>query len=118
MSDYITPINCINKMGISHSIKCHYQVPKIYEWEISQKNHLSAAHILEKLNTVNDKKSRSSHVDTALMLQSKFLILALEHLFFKPEIDLLALNINTQFGKYSAFKPDSGDIYIDAFRIE
>ena len=118
MSDYITPINCINKMGISHSIKCYYQVPKIYEWEISQKNHLSAAHILEKLNTVNDKKSRSNHVDTALMLQSKFLILALEHLFFKPEIDLLALNINTQFGKYSALKPDSGDIYIDAFRIE
>ena len=118
MSDYITPINCINKMGISHSIKCYYQVPKIYEWEISQKNHLSAAHILEKLNTVNDKKSRSNHVDTALMLQSKFLILALEHLCFKPEIDLLALNVNTQFGKYSALKPDSGDIYIDAFRIE
>ena len=105
-------------MGISHSIKCYYQVPKIYEWEISQKNHLSAAHILEKLNTVNDKKSRSNHVDTALMLQSKFLILALEHLCFKPEIDLLALNVNTQFGKYSALKPDSGDIYIDAFRIE
>ena len=74
-------------MGISHSIKCHYQVPKIYEWEISKKNHLSAAHILEKLNTVNDKKSRSNHVDTALMLQSMFLILALEHLCFKPEVD-------------------------------
>ena len=118
MSDYITPINCINKMGISHSIKCHYQVPKIYEWEISQKNHLSAAHILEKLNTVNDKKSRSNHVDAALMLQSMFLILALEYLCFKPEIDLLALNVNTQFGKYSALKQDSGDIYIDAFRIE
>ena len=52
------------------------------------------------------------------MLQSMFLILALEYLCFKPEIDLLALNVNTQFGKYSALKQDSGDIYIDAFRIE
>ena len=52
------------------------------------------------------------------MLQSMFLILELEYLCLKPEIDLLALNVNTQFGKYSALKQDSGDIYIDAFRIE
>ena len=52
------------------------------------------------------------------MLQSKVLNLALEHLSFKPEIDLFATNINTQFGKYAAFRPDPGAIYIDAFSID
>ena len=51
------------------------------------------------------------------MLQSKFLNLALEYLRFKPEIDLLATNINTRFDKYATFRPDPGAIYIDAFTI-
>ena len=52
------------------------------------------------------------------MLQSKFLNLELEHLCFKPEIDLFATNINTQFGKNAAFRSDLGAIYIDAFSID
>ena len=53
------------------------------------------------------------------MLQPKVLNLALEHLSFKPEIDLFATNINTQFGKYPAFRPDPGAMYIiDAFSID
>ena len=60
-------------------------------------NHLSLAHIPGKLNTVADKESRSNRVDTEWMLQSKVLNLALEHLCFKPEIDLFATNIK---GKY------------------
>ena len=44
------------------------------------------------------------------MLQSKFFNLALEHLCFKPEIDLLATYI--QFGKYAAFRPVSGAMNI------
>ena len=50
------------------------------------------------------------------MLQSKNL--ALEHLCFKPEIDLFATDINTSFGKYAAFRPDPGSMYKDAFRID
>ena len=64
------------------------------------------------------KESRSNHVDTESMLQSKFLNLVLEHLCFKPEIDLFATNINTQFGKYAAFRPYPGAMYIDAFSID
>ena len=51
-------------------------------------------------------------------LQSKFLNLALEYLCFKPEIDLIATNIKRQLGKYAAFRPDPGAIYIDAFSID
>ena len=53
------------------------------------------------------------------MLQSKFLNLALEHLCFKPEKDLFATNINTQFRKYAAFMPDPGAMHIvDSFSID
>ena len=51
------------------------------------------------------------------MLRSKFLNLALEHLCFKPEIDLFATNINTQFRKYAAFMLDPGAMYIRVFSI-
>ena len=78
------------------------------EWAFIYKNHLSAAH----------KVSRSNYVDPEWMLQSKVLNLALKHLCFKPEIDLFATNINTQFGKYAAFRPDPRAMYIDAFSID
>ena len=91
---------------------------KIWKWAIIHKNHLSAAHILGKLNAVADKESRPNHVDTESMLQSKVWNLALEHICFKAEIDLFATNINTQFVKYAAFRPDPGAMYIDAFSID
>ena len=118
MSDNATAIHCINKMRTSHSMACHHQILKIWEWAIIHKNCLLAAHIPEKLNTVADKESRSNQVDTKWMLQSKFLNLALEQLCFKPEIDLFAGNVNTQFGKYAAFRLDLGALYIDAFSID
>ena len=118
MSDNTTTIHCISKMGASHSMECHHEVLKICEWAIIYKIHLSAANIPGKRNTVADKKSRSNHIDTEWLLQSKFLNLALEHLYFKPETDLFATNINTQFGKYAAFRPDPVAMYIDAFSID
>ena len=47
----------------------------------------------------------------------KFLNMALENLWFKPEIDPFAQNINTQFGKYAAFRPDPKAMYLALFDI-
>ena len=105
-------------MGTSHSMECDQEALKIWEWAIIHKKLLSAAHIPGKLSTVADKESRSIHVDTEWMIQSKFLNLALEHLCFKLEIDLFVTNINTQFGKYAAFRPDLGAMYTNAFSID
>ena len=52
------------------------------------------------------------------MLQSKILNLTLEHLCFKPEIDLFATYINAQFGRYAALRPDAGALYIDPISID
>ena len=117
MSDNTAAIHCIKKIGTSHSTECHHQVLKIWEWVIIYKNHLSATHIAGKLNTVADNESQSNHVDTERMLLSKFLNSTLEHLCFKPELDLFATNINTQFDKYVAFRLDPGTMYIDTFSI-
>ena len=45
MSNNTNAIHCTSKMGISHSMECHHQVLKVWEWTIILKNHLSAAHI-------------------------------------------------------------------------
>ena len=44
------------------------------------------------------------------MLQSKVFSLSLEHLCFKPKIDR-----DTQISKYTAFRSNPGEMYIDAF---
>ena len=118
MSDNTTPIHCINKMGTSDSMECHHQVLIIWKWTVIDKNILSEAHISGKLKTVADKESRSHYVGTDWILQSNFLNLAIEHLRFKPEIDLFVTNINTQFGKYATFRLEPGAMYIDAFSID
>ena len=94
MSNNTTAIHCINKIGTSHSMECHYQVLEIWEWAIIHKNHRSAAPISGKLNTVVDKESRSNHVDTEWMLQSFLFESGIRTLCFRPEIDLFAVNIN------------------------
>ena len=118
ISDNTTSIQCISKMGIPRSTECHNQVLKTWEWGISYKNHLSVAHIPGKLNTVPEIESRSNHVDTEWIPQSKCLNLELAHLCLKRGIDLFATSINAQFSEYAAFKPDPGAMYIDAFIID
>ena len=98
-------------------MQCHHKVLKIWQWSIIYKNHLSATHIPGKLNKVADKESRSNYADSQWMLQSKFFNLALEHLCFKPEIDLFPISINTLFGNYAAFRSDPWTMYIAAFSI-
>ena len=80
---------------ITFSSSSHYEVLRIWEWAIIHKNHLSAAHIPWKLNTVADKEIISNHIDTEWMLQSRFLNLTLEILCFKPEISQFGTNIKT-----------------------
>ena len=103
-------------LALKSFVKTRHKYIKIMS--IIHKNHLLAAPIPGKLKTVADKESRLNQVDTEWMPQSKFLNLALEHLRFKPEIDLFATNINIQFDKYAAFRPDPRAMYIDAFSID
>ena len=117
MSENTTPILCIHKMVIPHSMECHQQVLKIWKWAIIHENDLSTDRISGTLNTFTDRESRSSHVDTKLMLQSKFSIWH-KYSFFQPEIDIFSTNINAQFGKYASFRSDPGETYIGGFNFD
>ena len=117
MPDNITSIDCINKMGTTHSMECHHQLLKIREWDIIHKI------IFQQLTFQgNQTQLLTRNLDQIMfilnVLQSKFLNLALEYLFFNLEIHLFATNINTQFGKYAVFRPYPRAIYINAFNID
>ena len=58
MCNNTTAVNAINHMGTSHSDLCNSEAKKIWEWCITRKIWLSAAHIPGKQNIVADFESR------------------------------------------------------------
>ena len=52
------------------------------------------------------------------MLSARYLHQSLNLLFFKPDIDSLATQINGQFSDYAAYRPDPDAKVIDAFTID
>ena len=48
MCDNTTAISCINKMGTSHSMDCHYLTFRIWEWAMKSNIQLTAAQISGK----------------------------------------------------------------------
>ena len=75
------------------------------------------AHIPGKQNLVADYESRRSQKELEWMLDSSLLSNALERLEFKPEIDLFASCVNTQFPKYVSYQPDPHAFAVDAFTL-
>ena len=94
MIDNTTAVYIINNMGTSHSDHCHSVCVAIWEFCISHKIWLTAAHLPGSLNVVADKESRQSYRDSEWMIDSHILQESLLHLNFKPEIDLFASRLN------------------------
>ena len=117
MIDNTTAVYIINNMGTSHSDHCHSICVAIWEFCISHKIWLTAAHLPRSLNVVADKESRQSYSDSEWMIDSHFLQESLINLDFKPEIDLFASRLNKQFPVYCSYRPDPGAKYINAFSI-
>ena len=56
MCDNTTAISCINKMGTSHSMDCHYLIVRIWEWAMKSNIQSTAAHITGKQNIIADRE--------------------------------------------------------------
>ena len=110
MCDNTTAISCINKMGTSDSMDCHYLTVRIWEW--------TAAHIPGKQNIIADRESRVCLVDSEWMLSPRCLHQSLNLLSFKPDVDFFATQINSQFTDYLAYRTDPEAKFIDAFIID
>lgn len=115
--DNTTAVAVINHMGTSHSEQLNTLINEIWDWLISRNLWISAGHIAGKSNVDADQVSRQNQTATEWMLNKTLLSQALESLQFTPEIDLFASRLNCQFPQYVAYRPDPGEMAIDAFFI-
>ena len=117
MIDNSTSVAVINNMGTSHSDQLNSLCKSIWEWAITRKLWLSAAHIPGKLNTRADFESRENRYTHEWKLDPAKLQSALKALVVSPDIDLFATRLNNQFEKYISYRPDPGAVTIDAFSV-
>ena len=117
MTDSMTAVWCINKMGTSHSEVCNYITKEIWDYCIQFNIWISAAHILGKNNHIADSLSRSSNLDAEWMLNPTFFKIGCKRLLFNPNIDLFATYVNTQIKKFVSFLPDPHAYATDAFSM-
>ena len=117
MTDNITTMTCINKMGTSHSLACNKETKKI--WQLCAKKNIwiSAAYITSKENMIADYESRNVNLDMEWMINKELLKVALEILNFKPNYDLFASRNNHQYKLYASFKEDPGADRVDSFNM-
>ena len=73
MCDNTTAISCINKMGTSHSMDCHYLTVRIWEWAMKSNIEMTPAHIPGKQSIIADIESRVCHVDSEWMRSPRYL---------------------------------------------
>ena len=117
MTDSMTAVFSINKMGTSHSDNCNTITFDI--WDLCIKNDLwvSATHIKGKDNCIADKLSRNFNLDSEWMLNIKLFENCLKILHFKPDIDMFATHLNCQIKNFISFYPDPYVIATDAFKF-
>lgn len=117
MSDNMTAVSCVNKMGTSHSQACNTVTKTIWLFAKERGLWLSAAFIPGKQNVEADEESRKLNLDLEWKIDPELLKEALFLLKFQPEIDLFASRLNKQLEKYVSYRPDPEAAAVDAFSI-
>lgn len=117
LTDNTTAIAVLNHMGTSHSDPCNRFGKDIWEWCIARHIWISAAHIPGSQNITADLESRKMHSSTEWMIDSTILHEAIVKINFRPDIDLFASRLNTQFPRYVSFRPDPRAVAIDALTL-
>ena len=118
MIDNTTAVAVINHMGTCHSDVLNTLSKRLWLWCVSRNIWISAAHIAGKSNQQADLESRQNKTETEWMLNRDSLSHALTQLNFRPEIDLFASRLNSQFTHYVVYRPDPGAVAIDAFSLD
>ncbi len=115
MLDNTTAIACITKFGSAASDLMRL-TKEIFEFAVDRNLHITAAHIPGSLNTLADRESRTSNMDTEWQLKPDIFRYICKK-FGTPQIDLFASRINTQLARYVAWRPDPDAEHVDAFSI-
>ena len=116
MCDNTTAISYINKMGGTKSSECNRIAKQIWEWCITHKLWISAAHIPGIDNYEADYLSRPVNDATEWQLNPK-LFHSICNTFQTPDVDLFASRINKQVNNYISWQPEPDAIAVDAFSV-
>ena len=118
MIDNTTAVAVINHMSMCHSVVLNTLSKRLLLWCVSRNIWISAAHIAGKSNQQADLESHQNKKETEWMLNRDSLSHASTQLNFRPEIDLFASRLNSQFTHYVAYRPDPGAVAIDTFSLD
>ena len=106
LSDNITTVHAINKMGTSHSNNCNEVANEIWDLAISKDIWSSATHLPGKYNVEADEESRKKDTQLEWKLSEQWFIKLCSALSVKPEIDLFANRLNYQLKPFVSYRPD------------
>jgi len=115
LSDNITTVHAINKMGTSHSNNCNQVANEIWDLAISKDIWISATHLPGKYNVEADEESRKKDTQLEWKLSEQWFIKLCSALSFKPEIDLFANRLNYQLKPFVSYRPDPEAMAVNSF---
>lgn len=115
MSDNTTAVAAIKKQGSLHSKVCNEIGQRIWKFMLHKGNWMSAAHCPGVDNVEADRASREYKDDVEWSLKQEVFDQICNRLKLMPDIDLFASRLNKKVTRYSAWQPDPGAEYIDAF---
>ena len=115
MSDNTTTVACIKKQGSIHSSSCNEVAQRIWRFMLKRGNWLTVAHCPGVENVEADKASREFKEDIEWSLKQEIFDKICKHFDMKIEIDLFASRLNNKVERYSAWHPDPGAEFVDAF---
>jgi len=117
LSDNMTAVACINKMGTTHSQACNNVTQEIWEWAVMQQNWLIASHIPGIFNVEADKCSRENSLHTEWKLNELIFKEVIYHFSYIPNVDLFATRLNCQTDNFVSYLPDPKAFAVNAFML-
>jgi hypothetical protein len=119
MSDNVTTVSYVRKMGGIKSRKANDIAKDIWTWAEERNIWLSAAHIPGKHNSIADEMSRKFDSEKEWQLNPGLFQKLIE--FFpklESSVDMFATRANKQRDRFISWKPDPDALGIDAFMIK
>ena len=113
--DNTTSVTYIEKMGGTKE-KLNNICKEIWGWCNQRNIWLSAVHIPGIENVEADRISRENHTDLEWKLDPQVFVKVCEKLG-QPQIDMFASRKNFQMLPYVSYKPDSGAVAVNAFKL-
>ena len=111
--DNSTAIAYLNNKGGTHSHQLLHLTLEIWKSCETKRLYLLAQHVPERNNVVADEESRKMKDNNDWKIDSN----VIQPLIKECQIDLFASRLTHQLDKYVSWRPDPGEIHVDAFTM-